>query len=63
MTSFNEFKSIVKSLGGPWATSKVKFSKTQSEYHAECNGEWVHLVAPGGHWSYYGMDVSKRMNW
>lgn len=42
MTSFSRFKEIVRAMGGQWAGPHGVFSRTQSEYHAACNGEWVH---------------------
>lgn len=44
MTSFSRFKEIVRAMGGQWAGPHGVFSRTQSEYHAACNGEWVHLL-------------------
>ncbi len=63
MTSFSRFQEIVRAMGGQWAGPHVVFTRTQSEYHAACNGEWVHLLAPGGYWSAKGADAERRMTW
>lgn len=63
MTSFSRFQEIVRAMGGQWAGPHVVFTRTQSEYHAACNGEWVHLLAPGGYWSAKGVDAERRLTW
>ncbi len=61
--NFEKFKAIVRGMGGMWATNNVVFSRSQSEYHAQCGDESVHLVVPGGYWSARGEDATKRMTW
>lgn len=60
---FSCFEETVRAMGGQWAGSHVVFARIQSEYHAACNGEWVHLLAPGGYWSAKGADAERRMIW
>lgn len=55
MTSFSNFKEIVRNLGGKWALPSIEFNRTQSEYDAcyhrgEPDEDHIHLIAPCGLW-------------
>lgn len=61
--TYGKFKDIIRAMGGMWAGPGVRFSRSQSEFHAACGDEWVHLLVPGGLWSAKGPDAERRMCW
>lgn len=59
--TLDEVKEIVRGEGDVWYSANVKFTRTQSEYHAtyqypqysrgEGKTAHIHLLPPGGYWS------------
>lgn len=46
-----------------WSFENILKRAGAIEDYAACNGEWIHLLAPGGYWSAKGVDAERRMTW